>query len=183
MDESDLVRRARGGDTAAFGALVERHQARLHATLSRMTGDGDLAMDLAQDAFVRAWQRLDRFEERSAFGTWLYRIAVRLAYDALDQRRRRGGEALDDSMPDTGRPAADERVVSEAAAEELRRRIQDLPPLQRAVVTLRAWDGLPYREIAGILETTESSARVSFHHAIRRLREEMKEVSAHDRLA
>lgn len=183
MDETDLVRRARGGDTAAFGALVERHQARLHATLLRMTGDGDLAMDLTQDAFVRAWERLDRFEERAAFGTWLYRIAVRLAYDALARQRRHGREALDDALPDTSEPPADERVVTEAAAEDLRRRIQGLPTLQRAVVTLRAWEGLPYREIAGILETTESSARVSFHHAIRRLREEMKEATAHDRLA
>jgi len=175
MDETDLVRRARGGDRAAFGILVERHQARLHATLARMTGDGELAMDLSQDAFVRAWERLDRFEGRSAFSTWLYRIAVRLAYDALDRGRRQAHVAIDATVPDESATPADERLAAEATAAELQRRIEALPDLQRAVVTLRAWDRLPYREIAEILETTETSARVSFHYAIRRLREGLTE--------
>ncbi|HUP18966.1 MAG TPA: sigma-70 family RNA polymerase sigma factor [Gemmatimonadota bacterium] len=178
MDDTDLVRQARGGDKAAFGILVERHQARIHATLARMTGDSDLAMDLSQDAFVRAWERLDRFEERSAFSTWLYRIAVRLAYDSLSRRRRTVDVEIDASLPDSGEPAADERLVAEATAADLRRRIEALPDLQRAVVVMRAWDGLPYREIAEIMDTTETSARVSFHYAIRRLREGLTEATS-----
>lgn len=177
MDETELVRRARGGDREAYGHLVERHQPRIHATLVKMTGDRDLALDLAQDAFVRAWERLDSFEMRSAFSTWLHRIAVRLAYDELDRRRRRGHVEVDAAIPDDRAALPDERMEAETAAGRLRRRIAELPEIQRAVVVLRAWDGLPYREIAEILETTETSARVSFHHAIKKLRRGMREGS------
>ncbi|MGH7571672.1 MAG: RNA polymerase sigma factor [Gemmatimonadota bacterium] len=169
MDDRELVRQAQDGDPQAYGRLVEIHQPRIYATLAKITGDRELALDLAQDAFVRAWEELDGFERRSAFSTWLYRIAVRMAYDALRRRPYRGGADTSETLAD-GRPRPDERAAAEDEAAELRRRIDALPEMQRAVLVLRAWDGLPYREIAGILGTTEGSARVSFHHAITRLR-------------
>jgi RNA polymerase sigma-70 factor (ECF subfamily) len=172
LDDSKLVERARGGDARAYGILVERHQPRTYATLRKITGDHDLAMDLTQDAFVRAWEQLGAFEGRSAFSTWLYRIAVRLAYDALGRERRLApglepGAGLD--VADAA-PGPDRSVERHAEAELLERRIAELPELQRAVVILRTYDELPYREIAAILGTTETSARVSYHHAITKLR-------------
>ena len=169
MDDTTLVERARNGDARAYGELVERHQARVFATLRKITGDPDLAMDLAQDAFVRAWEGLDRFEGRSAFSTWLYRIAVRLAYDALERERRTSGR-LDRDVPDPG-PGPDRDAERSVDAVELERRIAELPDMQRAVLVLRTYEELPYREIAEILGTTETSARVSFHYAIRKLRD------------
>lgn len=169
MDDRELVRRAQKGDDQAFGRLVELHQPRVYATLAKITGDPDLALDLTQDAFIRAWEELDGFERRSAFSTWLYRIAVRLAYDALRRDCRWAGSGSSDRMADRS-PRPDERSAAEDEAALLRRLVEDLPEMQRAVVTLRTWDGLPYREIAEILGTTEGSARVSFHHAVRRLR-------------
>lgn len=175
MDDRQLVRRAQDGDREAFGALVERHHERIVATLVKMTGDPDLALDLAQDAFVRAWKNLDGFERRSRFSTWIYRIAIRLAYDETDRRKRIAhGVDVDHSRPDPA-PGPEERLDAEIAAEELRGRIAELPDLQRAVVILRSWDGLTYREIADICQTSETSARVSFHHAIRRLRAGLEE--------
>lgn len=173
MDDTHLVRRAQGGDADAFDELVERHQPRIHATLVKMTGDADLALDLGQDAFIRAWQKLETFRRDAAFSTWLHRIAVRLAYDELDRRKRiDDGDVADRGVPD---PAPDpaERAVSAETAEVLRDRVAELPDMQRATVVLRAWDGLPYREIAEILGTTENSARVSFHHAITKLRRQL----------
>jgi RNA polymerase sigma-70 factor (ECF subfamily) len=161
--------RAQHGDGEAFGRLVELHQPRIYATLAKVTHDRDLALDLTQEAFIRAWEQLDGFERRSAFSTWLYRIAVRLAYDALRRQRQRGESGSNDRLADPD-PRPDERAATEDQAALLRQRIQDLPEMQRAVVTLRAWNGLSYREIAEILGTTEGSARVSFHHAIMRLR-------------
>ncbi|MDX1661836.1 MAG: sigma-70 family RNA polymerase sigma factor, partial [Gemmatimonadota bacterium] len=147
MDDGELVRRAQDGDREAFGVLVQRNHERIVATLVKMTGDGDLALDLAQDAFIRAWERISTFERRSRFSTWLYRIAVRLAYDELDRRKR----IADDVEVDVGRadpgPGPDARAETTITAEALRGRIAELPDLQRAVVVLRAWDGLPYREI------------------------------------
>jgi RNA polymerase sigma-70 factor, ECF subfamily len=174
MDDGQLVERAQAGDTAAFGALVERHQRRIHATLVKLTGDPDLALDLGQDAFIRAWEQLAGFERRSAFGTWLYRIAVRLAYDEMERRRRQTPLEPDAAVADPAR-GPDVETESASAAADLRTRIERLPPLQRAVVVMRAYDELPYREIAEVLGTTENSARVSFHHAITRLREQYAE--------
>jgi RNA polymerase sigma-70 factor (ECF subfamily) len=169
MDDRELVRRAQDGDSEAYGRLVELHQPMVYATLAKITHDRDLALDLTQDAFIRAWEELDGFERRSAFSTWLYRIAVRLAYDALRRERPREGAGATDRLPDAA-PQPDERAAAEDEAVLLRRRIEELPVMQRAVVTLRTWNDLSYREIAEILGTTEVSARVSFHHAIRRLR-------------
>ncbi|HET7694005.1 MAG TPA: RNA polymerase sigma factor [Gemmatimonadota bacterium] len=173
MDDTKLVELARVGDARAYGTLVERHQTRTYATLRKITGDHDLAMDLTQDAFVRAWRQLGTFEGRAAFSTWLYRIAVRLAYDAIARERRlapTGSERaaqLDVADPAPGPDRGMERL---ADVELLERRIAQLPELQRAVVVLRTYDELSYREIAEILDTTEASARVSYHHAITKLR-------------
>lgn len=170
MGEGELVKRAQSGDADAFGALVERHQPRIYATLVKMTGEKELALDLTQDAFIRAWRQVRSFEGRSAFSTWLYRIAVRLAYDAMNRDRRRIGVDIDGQIADPD-PTPEERAEVSALETDLRARIDDLSPIQRAVVVMRIYDDLPYREIAEALETTENSARVSFHHAIRRLRE------------
>lgn len=169
MDDTELVERARGGDARAYGELVERHQARVFATLRKMTGDSDLAMDLTQDAFIRGWEKLGSFSGRSAFSTWLYRVAVRLAYDALERERRTTTADLDREIADPA-PGPERRAERRAEAEVLERRIAELPDVQRAVVVLRTYDGMPYREIAEILGTTETSARVSYHYAITKLR-------------
>lgn len=170
MRDEELVLQAQSGDPHAFGQLVDLHQKRIYGTLAKMTGDRDEAMDLTQDTFIRAWQQLGSFQRRSAFSTWLYRIAVRVAYDSLRQERRRDDRKIVEHLVDR-RPGPDHEVVSVDETERLRRRIDELPKMQRAVVILRAYDELSYREIAEILETTENSARVSFHHAITRMRE------------
>jgi RNA polymerase sigma-70 factor (ECF subfamily) len=173
LEDTKLVERAQGGDARAYGELVERHQARVYATLRKMTGDPDLAMDLTQDAFIRGWERLGEFQRRSAFSTWLYRIAVRLAYDAMERERRNAPKgfdrAADREIADPA-PGPDRRAERLADAEVLERRIAELPNVQRAVVVLRTYNDLPYREIAEILGTTETSARVSYHYAITKLR-------------
>ena len=85
--DADLVRAATDGDTAAFEMLYRRHVGRIHGTLLRLAGyDHARAEDLVQDAFVQAWQKLDSFRHQSAFGTWLYRLAVNTALMALRSR-------------------------------------------------------------------------------------------------
>ncbi|HKY61756.1 MAG TPA: sigma-70 family RNA polymerase sigma factor [Gemmatimonadota bacterium] len=169
MDDRDLVRRAQAGDGEAYGRLVELHQPRIYATLAKLTHDRELALDLTQEAFIRAWEELDGFQRRAAFSTWLYRIAVRLAYDALRRERLRGESGSTDRLADPA-PRPDDRAAAGDETARLRQRIERLPEMQRAVVTLRTWNDLSYREIAEILGTSEGSARVSFHHAIARLR-------------
>src|SRR5436305_10513678 len=85
-DENSLIAACRAGRTEAFGVLVQRYQDRLYPTMLRLTGSADDALDLLQDAFLRAFEKLDRFQGESSFYTWVYRIAINLA---LSGRRRR----------------------------------------------------------------------------------------------
>src|SRR6478609_9201178 len=86
-DDLDLVAASRSGDAESFGALVRMYQDRLYPTLLRLTGSAEDARDLLQDAFLRAFEKLDRFHGESSFYTWVYRIAVNLTLS--DRRRRR----------------------------------------------------------------------------------------------
>ena len=107
MDESDAeaVARARGGDPEAFRALVERYSPLVFRVAYRLTGNEPDAEDVVQETFLRAYRRLDLFEDRSQFGSWLYRIAANCAYDVLRGRLRREKrfEDADDDEEDTGR--------------------------------------------------------------------------------
>src|SRR4051795_9713190 len=94
-DDNSLIEACRAGRTEAFGVLVQRYQDRLYPTMLRLTGDGEDALDLLQDAFLRAFEKLDRFHGDSSFYTWVYRIAVNLALSGRRRRRvidrKRGG--------------------------------------------------------------------------------------------
>ena len=100
-DDNSLIVACRAGRTEAFGVLVQRYQDRLYPTMLRLTGSADDALDLLQDAFLRAFEKLDRFQGESSFYTWVYRIAVNLALSGRRRRRvtlrfnRQGGRRLD----------------------------------------------------------------------------------------
>ncbi len=89
LDDLSLVEACRGGQTEAFGALVRRYQERLYPTILRLIGSAEDAEDVLQDAFVRAFERLDQFHGESSFYTWIYRIAVNLALSGYRRRRVR----------------------------------------------------------------------------------------------
>jgi RNA polymerase sigma-70 factor, ECF subfamily len=151
-----LVELALDGDEEAFCALVRRYQRRLTAFLSQLVGDLELARELTQESFVRAWSALDRFNPRYRFSTWLFRIAHNLGIDHLRRRRLQtvslyrtdqdGGEvevAVTDLAKD---PLC--HLENRVLASELRRVIEGLRPEYRELVLLRHFAGLSYQEIA-----------------------------------
>lgn len=151
-DERELVRRAQRGDAAAFGVLVVRHQDTIYRLAVRTAGH-DAAEDLAQSAFLKAWDALPGFAGDAAFGTWLYRIALNGCYDYLRRRARHRQQPLDEealAVPD-GEDLA-ERIV--AAAEEEERRVAlvaalaELPAADRALLALRVGEEWSYERIA-----------------------------------
>lgn len=178
VTEGALVRLAQRGDKEAFGALVDRYQDRIVATLLRMTGSPDDALDLAQDAFVRAYTRLASFRGDSAFYTWLYRIAVNRASEWLRRERRRapmyatGSEALEERAgPDDTAGMAGDRVLLSA----LRTALGSLPAIYQSAVVLHDVDDLSHAEIAQVLGCAPGTARARLSRGRRLLRERMAE--------
>lgn len=153
--EDELVRRARRGDTAAFGVLVTRYQEMIYRLAVRTAGV-DAAEDLAQAAFLKAWEALPRFAGDAAFSTWLYRIALNGCYDHLRRRERRRHERLDDdalAIPDAHDVAATVLADVEAAAQRaaLLAALDQLPADERMLLALRVGEGWSYERIAADL--------------------------------
>lgn len=170
-DES-LVARARAGDAAALDALVARHLAAVYQVALRVMRDDDGAQDVVQEAWILALRALPSFRGESSFRTWLLRIALNAARTALRRRGRRretglaAVESLTGEAPD---PAT--RAVLSAETERAEAALARLPEKQRLAVSLRIQQGLSHREAAVLLECTEESARVNYHHGMKRLRE------------
>lgn len=167
MTDAELVSAAKNGDTDAFGTLVERHQSMVYSLAFRMTGNPDDAADLSQDAFLRAWRGLDRFQERSTFATWLYRLTNNLCIDFLRREKRRDevsitvekdGEEYQSELPDER--YAPERVLEKKQAQlTLEQGLAALSPEHRQVLILRETEGLSYVEIARILGLEEGTVK------------------------
>jgi RNA polymerase sigma-70 factor (ECF subfamily) len=158
--DEHLVRLALDGDEDAFGALVRRYQRRLTAFLGQLVGDLEVARELSQEAFVRAWSALDRFNPRYRFSTWLFRIGHNLAIDHLRRRRLktvalyrtdRDGDEVELVVEDTTKDPLGHFENGELAAC-LRQAIEGLRPEYRELVLLRHFGGLSYQEIADLKE-------------------------------
>lgn len=168
-DDNVLVERCLGGDTAAYRPLVERYQRVLFTVAVRMLGDADEAADAAQTAFVRAYQKLQTFDRRHKFFSWLYRILVN---ECLNVRRsRRTMEPLGANMATTDDP---QRIAEQS---ELRACVQSallrLTPEYREVVVLRHYAGLSYLEIAEALGVPEKTVKSRLYSARQRLCEDL----------
>jgi len=185
-DDKSLIDACRAGNTEAFGVLVTRYQDRLYPTIFRLTGCADEARDLLQDAFLRAFEKLDRFQGESSFYTWIYRIAVNLALSG--RRRRRPVLRLNrDSGSAPIEPAYDAAESDPSAPlqrAERDRMIQDalnaLATDHRAVVVMKEFDGLQYEEIAVMLQIPIGTVRSRLHRARCELRDRLRSLVDED---
>ena len=160
LSDERLVELSLDGDEDAFGILVQRYQRRLAAFLGQLVGDMELARELSQEAFVRAWSALERFDPKYRFSTWLFRIAHNLGIDHLRRRRLQttplyrtdseGGE-VEVVIPDLEKDPLG-HLENRALAAELRQVIDGLRPEYRELVLLRHFAGLSYQEIADFTE-------------------------------
>jgi RNA polymerase sigma-70 factor (ECF subfamily) len=195
LSDHDVVERARKGDQEAFRVLVERYQGRLHALAVRVLRDPEQARDAVQDAFLKAYSNLDRFEGRSSFYTWLYRLALNLCLDL----RRRDHSAHRVETPEVGdleriatvesRPAdqqhwrehedaPDEAVSRAELRERVANAIATLPDASRETLILREVEGLSYTEIAEALDIPRGTVMSRLHYARRRVQEILREAGA-----
>jgi RNA polymerase sigma-70 factor (ECF subfamily) len=160
LSDERLVELSLDGDEGAFGVLVRRYQRRLTAFLSQLVGDMELARELSQEAFVRAWSALERFNPKYRFSTWLFRIAHNLGIDQLRKRRLlttplfrtdSEGDEVEVVIPDLDKDPLG-HLENRALASELREVIEGLRPEYRELVLLRHFGGLSYQEIADFTE-------------------------------
>lgn len=163
--DSTLVRAARDGDMRAFEALYRRHIGRVHGVIARLVGGhGARAEDLAQEAFVRAWQALPAYRFESAFGTWLYRLAVNTALMELRARRSRPQmDGDEDAFDAIG--GVDSAGHVTALSIDLERVVATLPPRARAVLVLHDVEGWKHEEIAIELGMAVGSSKAQLHRA------------------
>jgi RNA polymerase sigma-70 factor, ECF subfamily len=182
-DETEIIRRAKAGDSEAFSELVERYHRRVVGVAQAVVHNPDDAVELAQETFVRAYENLAKFESRSSFSTWLYRIAANLA---IDFRRREGrhtvlrGEEAENELDRL--PSSRGNSFQETARGELNRRINDalneLTPEHRAVILLREVEGLSYDEISDVLECPRGTVMSRLHYARSRLKTILKDLES-----
>ncbi|MCA9058292.1 MAG: sigma-70 family RNA polymerase sigma factor [Planctomycetaceae bacterium] len=159
--EVRLVHAARSGDHDAFGTLVLRYERRVMKVIRRFSADRDVAADLAQESFVRAFERLDQFDPSRRFGPWLFRLAVNLTYDHLRKIKRRGrwalfSEAGEDRIPD---PEQQDPRTDQDLSQEVRTVLAELPEAYRTVLILRDLEGFCTSEVAAVTERSEATVR------------------------
>jgi len=178
-DEAALIERCRAGDHVAFEPLVEKYRQRVYRLAYNVLRDPEEAWDVAQDAFIRAFQALPSFRGDSAFYTWLFRIVMNVARDRARQHSARGRafgtERVDEK--DWDRTLIDQGTAPDASAtqveerEKIRRALATLSEPHRAIIMLSDLEGLSYREIAEVLNIPMGTVMSRLHNARRRLRD------------
>ena len=174
-----MIRAAQGGEERAFEELVRRHQRRAWRVARNMVPSDEDAHDLAQEAFLRVFRSLERFDFQHDFTTWLYRIVTNLAIDHLRKRRPAMStsaapdeEDADVDLPDPREELPSERAEAEETAAQVRECLAALAPHFQAVLALRELEGLPCTEIAEIVGATHVTVRWRLHRGRKLFQEE-----------
>lgn len=175
-----LIRRAQEGDADAFRALVEAYERRAWRVARNMVPSDEDARDLAQEAFLRVFRSLDRFDFEHDFTTWLYRIVTNLCIDHLRKRRpamSTAGTGADEDqaeldLADPSDPQPSDGMEAEETAREVRAVLSSLAPHFQSVLVLRELEGLPCTEIADIVGATHVTVRWRLHRGRKLFQEE-----------
>jgi len=164
-DVASLVARAGDGDLAAFETVYRMHAGRVFAVCMRLAGDRGDAEELAQDAWVRAWERIAQFRGDASFGTWMHRLTVNLMLDRKRQDARWRGRVA--SLDDDSGEALKKVAVSEAPAVrmDIERAVAALPQGARVVFVLHEIEGFKYAEIAERLDIAVGTVKAQLHRA------------------
>tara|TARA_B100001250_G_scaffold379155_1_gene369571 strand:+ start:64 stop:588 length:525 start_codon:yes stop_codon:yes gene_type:complete len=167
-DDNNLIQKFQSGDEKSFDKLVEIHLHNVFGFFLKITRDEMVAEDLSQDVFMKLYKNLKNFRHESSFSTYLYRINMNTANTWITRNKWKNILHID-QIPDRGE--IDRTNEEEWKRKELWDGISKLPKKQRTVVMLRISDSLSYKEISDITGMSKGSAKVNYHHAIKRLKE------------
>lgn len=185
--DEELVRRSQQGDMAAFDVLVTRYRGKVYAMIVNIIHNQAEAWDLAQDAFIKAWKALPKFEARSNFYTWLYRITHNVTYDWLRKKKIQSGTEFDETIKSDQvinaaptAPKESSQPDDDLEKSELRLRIEDaieqLSPDHRDVILLKEIQGCRYQEIADILDVSIGTVMSRLFYARKKLQTTLEDL-------
>jgi RNA polymerase sigma-70 factor, ECF subfamily len=184
-DDLNVVRRVQAGEVAAFDQLILKYRIRIYGVVYNLTSNREDAADLTQDAFIKAFQSIQRFQGQSSFFTWIYRIAINATLSYLRKNRSRSFfslEQIDEDAPVsreiiaalTDKTGAERDTYVRELQEKLNEAMQKLSINHRTVVTLFEIDGLSHQEIAEIMNCSVGTVRSRLHYAKQLLQAEME---------
>jgi RNA polymerase sigma-70 factor, ECF subfamily len=182
VEAGGAVERARSGDSDAFRLLVEQHSRAVFRLAFRMTGNEQDAEDVVQETFLRAYRQLDRYEARSSFSTWLYRIASNYSLDLIRMRKRHEdkrerGKAEERDILQTlpvNTPGPDRIVYSGQVQDRVNEALNELSAQERTAFVLRHFEGLSIDEIGEALGTGTNATKHSIFRAVQKLRRSLE---------
>lgn len=184
MSEEQLIRRAQQGDNDAFEELLLLHQKKVYNRCLRMSANPDDALDLSQEAFLRAWRSLGQYQFEANFSTWLFRLTSNICIDFLRRKKRRQETSLTESYDDSdegaelsvpdAQPGPEQQAMTNETKIELARAMEQLSPEHREILQLRVIEDLQYEQIADILgvrvgtvKSRLARARLSFRKILK----------------
>lgn len=187
QSDAAAVERVLAGDREAYRALVERHSRNVHRLAYRLTGNAHDAEDVVQEAFLRAYQKLQQFEARANFGTWVYRIAANYAIDRLRQRQKeearrqtpevQGPDGVEQdplALVRDEKPSPERLMQSTQLRREMQRALGQLSHAERTAFVMRHWEGRGIEEIAGVLKSNSGAAKNTVFRAVQKLRQALE---------
>jgi RNA polymerase sigma-70 factor (ECF subfamily) len=181
--DEELVGLAQKGDQRAFEELVERHKQKAYRIAFDFSRDREEAKDLSQDAFLKAYTNINKFDGRSGFYTWFYRILVNVCLDYRRRKQRAPSESYEEKIESGAElrhgsgavPLPEQMVAAGQLSRKVGAALEALPPRQRIAFILRNHEGLSIREIAQTMQTAEGTVKVHLHRAVTALRQSLVE--------
>ena len=179
MKDADLVRLCQNGDVAAFERLFHEHQDRVYRIAFRMMNSQEDAQDLTQEIFLKAYQKISKFKFRSAFSTWLYRLAVNICIDELRKRKPVDTIPITEDAVSQDKLAAystvdaytpEDHAISKDRERQVWDAINSLKEKERAIIILRDIEGLSYKEIAEVFKCSLGRVKSRLHEARQKLK-------------
>ncbi len=196
ISDAIAVERTLAGEREAYRVLVERHSRRVYQLAYRMSGNGQDAEEIVQEAFLRAYQKLQQFAGNANFGTWVYRIAANYAIDRMrqrkteDARREPASNPLEDGIevdPITQvrdpRPSPEHLASNVELAARMQQALDALSPAERTAIVMRHWDGCAIEEIATVLKSSTNATKNTVFRAVQKLRRVLEEYTSPRRAA
>ncbi|MEE3175785.1 MAG: sigma-70 family RNA polymerase sigma factor [Verrucomicrobiota bacterium] len=183
--DEQLIERCQSGDYTAFDELITVYRGKIYAMIFNMVRNDADAWDLSQDVFIKVWKALSKFEGRSAFYTWLYRIAHNVTYDWLRKKKIRGAGEFNDEMLNEAEPGVltapktfdtpDQNVQRAELRDKMAIAINSLSEDHREVILLKEVEGLSYQEIAESMGSSIGTVMSRLYYARKKLQETLKD--------
>ncbi|QDK46645.1 MULTISPECIES: RNA polymerase sigma factor [unclassified Bdellovibrio] len=173
LSDLELVEKVKSGDRRSFSELVKRHQRSVLRLSLRFMKDTDAAEDVTQEAFIKAYEKLNSFEGRASFKSWLFQIAVNTARNKLREFKRDTVDFEDANLAVDAE--AENTLVHTAVADILQKEVEKLPMKQKTALVLRVYEDLSFNEIADIMECPYDTAKANYRHALLKLRQTFEE--------